>query len=89
MSGLTHGVASKTMKELVFSKDLYDGKAVDSACQAFRGVSSIEQLETDGAYVVRIEGTGRHSEAELVGEFCNFALGATIEAARIGGAHAS
>ena len=77
------------MKELVFSKDLYDGKAVDSACQAFRGVSSIEQTETDGAYIVCIEGTGRHGEAALVGEFCNFALGATIEASRIDGTHAS
>lgn len=70
------------MGELVFRKDLYAGEAVDAAARAFAGVARVELEAREDFWIVRYTPASGHDDARLGDEFCNYVLGATVEARR-------
>ncbi len=66
------------MRELRFPKDVYLGEQVDAAIKTYDAFATIETLETDSAWVVRISASSRARERRVAGELGNHALGATI-----------
>ena len=64
---------------LRFHRQLYDGKAVDSAVKQFEGFGTFALSEEPDYWVVAIGGAAGEELAELAGELGNFALGLTIQ----------
>ena len=65
------------MTELRFAKDVYDGRAVDAAVQAFARYARLEASDEPGHWVVRVTAATPARERTVAGELGNHALGAT------------
>ena len=66
------------MTEVRFSRELYDGAAVDEAIKTFDRHATIERAEEDAHWVVRLSAAAPERERRVAGELANFALGLTI-----------
>jgi len=70
------------MIELTFRADLYDELALATAARVYAKVASCT-VEKGPEYTrVCLTATGRVEESRIADEFCNYALGSTVEGRR-------
>jgi hypothetical protein len=68
--------------ELTFNAGLYDGAALAAAVDTYRAFATCTVEPGRDAFRVQVTATGKVAEDRVVSEFCNYALGATIERQR-------
>ncbi len=64
---------------LRFHKQVYAGEAVDEAVKAFANFAAFELKSEDDAWVVELTSNNPAMADRLRNEFCNYALGLTIQ----------
>ncbi len=64
---------------LRFDKQVYAGEALDEAVKAFSNFAAFELKQEDDAWVVELISKSPQMADRLRNEFCNYALGLTIQ----------
>lgn len=67
------------MKELRFDREVYSGEAVDQAVKTWSKFADFELRENDQAWIVELTPKHAAAAAQIIGEFCNYVLGLTVD----------
>jgi hypothetical protein len=59
-------------------RDLYRGVAVEEAVKVYGSYATLERVEVDNHWAVRVTGSSPERERQIAGELANFALGLTV-----------
>ncbi|MGB1013918.1 MAG: HxsD-like protein [Nannocystaceae bacterium] len=68
-----------SVQQLSFHKTVYSGESLDEATKAFANFASFELTQADDAWVVALTPNNPDLGDRLRNEFCNYALGLTIQ----------